>query len=64
MRNIEELRREYTERIVDGMDTDTLMCFAFEQIMNNLEDYSDEQLKAEVSEYYPDLLEEYENEQF
>jgi len=57
MKTIEQLRREYTERIVDDMDVDTLMCFVFEQIMTNLEDYSDEELKTEVSKYYPDLLE-------
>lgn len=58
MKNIDELRREYTERVVDGMDMDTLVNFVFEQIMTNLEDYSEEQLKSEVNEYYPDLLDE------
>lgn len=62
MKNIDELRREYTERVVDGMDIDTLCNFVFEQIMTNLEDYSDEQLKNEINEYYPDLLEELEHE--
>lgn len=56
--NRDQLILEYVDTIVDDMDTKTLMQFAIETLTENLADYTDEQLFAEISEYYPQLLEE------
>lgn len=56
MKTIEQLRHIYAERIVDDMDTSTLMDIVFEHLMENLEKYSDDELKTEIEENYPDIL--------
>jgi hypothetical protein len=38
------------------MDYKTMECFVYDTLMENLTDYSDEQLIAEVTEYDPELL--------
>ena len=57
MKTIEQLRHIYAERIVDDMDTNTLMDIVFEYLMENLEKYSEEELKTKIEENYPDILE-------
>jgi len=39
------------------MDISTMAVIVGETLENNLSDYSDEQLIAEVTDFYPDLLE-------
>ena len=53
----DKLIDDYAWEIVDGMDTKDLCRMAAEQIASNLEDYSDEEVIAEVKDYYPHLLE-------
>ena len=53
----EDLIGAYAERVVDGMDMDTLVMYAIERMMDDLRTYSDEQLEDEVMDFYPDLLE-------
>ena len=48
---------DYASLIVEGMDMDTLVSFAFDTLVSNLMSYSDEELIAEVTEYNPELLE-------
>ena len=57
MKTIEQMRHIYAERIVDAMDTDTLMDIVFEHLMENLTKYSDDELKTEIADNYPDILE-------
>jgi hypothetical protein len=57
MLNREELIAQYAERIVEGMDTDTLVMYAIDQLMVSLRTYTDEDLTAEIEDFYPDLLE-------
>lgn len=52
-----ELSRKLAEAVVDGMDIGDLMTFATEQLTMVYEGYTEEQLVAEVKEYYPNLLE-------
>ena len=52
-----ELSRKLAEAIVEGMDIGELMTYAIEQLTLSYEQYTEEQLVAEVKEYYPDLLE-------
>ena len=56
MKTIEQLRYIYAERIVDDMDTNMLMDIVFKYLMENLEEYSEEELKTEIEENYPDIL--------
>jgi len=55
--NRTELLEAYIDRILDNMSTKDLMRLVGDQIEENLSGYSDEELIAEVEEYYPDLLE-------
>lgn len=54
--NRQQLIEDYAHLVVDGMDLDTLVEFAFDTISRNLEELSDSQLKEEVEQYYPELL--------
>ena len=54
----DELQQNLIDRIVDDMDLKTLMQLVAEQLDHNYDDYTVDQLIAEVEEYYPDLLEE------
>jgi hypothetical protein len=54
----DELISEYVTRIVDGMDMDTLVTYAHDCLASVLETYSEEDLRAEIADFYPDLLEE------
>jgi len=58
MTNRTELLDAYIDRILDNMSTKDLMRLVGDQIEENLSGYSDEELIAEVKEYYPDLLDE------
>lgn len=57
MLNREELIAQYAECIVEGMDTDTLATYAIERLMDGLRTYTDEDLTAEIEDFYPELLE-------
>ena len=56
--NRNQLVRDYIDRILDNMSTKDLMRIVGDQLEENLESYSDEELITEVKEYYPELLEE------
>ena len=53
----DELQQNLIDQIVDDMDLKTLMQLVAEQLDHNYDDYTVDQLIAEVEEYYPDLLE-------
>jgi hypothetical protein len=55
--NREQLIEDYAQLIVEGMDMDTLVSFAYDTLVGNLDSYSDEELLKEVKEYNPELLE-------
>jgi hypothetical protein len=54
----DELIGEYATRIVEGMDMDTLVAYAIDQLIDGLHTMSEENLRAEIADFYPDLLEE------
>jgi len=54
--NRESLVSEYVDRILDNMSTKDLMRIVGDQLEENLSGYSDDELIAEVREYYPELL--------
>jgi hypothetical protein len=57
--NRDSLIQEYAQQILDGMDMKTMECFVYDTLVSNLESYTDEDLLSEVTEYNPELLEEY-----
>ena len=54
----DELIGEYVGRIVGGMDMDTIIAHAHDNLAEALDKLSDEDLRAEIADICPDLLEE------
>ena len=52
------LQDDYISRIIDGMSMAELCQYMFDKLSEEMNELSDEQLLEQVSEYYPDLLEE------
>jgi len=56
---LEQLKCNYAEMVVDNMDLKTLMIMAYDVIVENLKDYSEEDMKEEIVELYDEeILEE------
>jgi hypothetical protein len=55
--NRTELQESYIQQLIDGMDYKTMERFVYDTLEENLTNYTDEELKSEVNEYYPELLE-------
>jgi hypothetical protein len=55
--NRDSLIQDYAQLIVESMDMDTLVSFAYDTLVGNLDAYSDAELISEVKEYNPELLE-------
>ena len=53
---LHELKCNYAEMIVDDMDLKTLMIMAFDVIVENLKDYSEEDMKEEIVELYDEKI--------
>ena len=56
--NREQLQDAYINEIIDGMDIKDMMALLYDLIEKEMDIYSYEELKGEVEEYYPHLLEE------
>ena len=56
--NRSELQDTMIQQILDDMDIKTMMAILYDQMDENYDKYSDEELITEVKEYYPELLEE------
>jgi hypothetical protein len=56
--NRSELQDAYINEIIDGMDIKDMMALLFDMINKDMDIYTDEELKEEVKNYYPHLLEE------
>ncbi len=55
----DQLQNDLIDRIVDGMDTKTLMQVVTDYLTDSYDKYSVSDLISEVEEYYPDLLEDH-----
>lgn len=53
---LNELKCNYAEMIVDDMDLKTLMIMAYDVIVENLKDYSEEDMKEEIVELYDEEI--------
>ena len=56
--NREQLQDAYINEIIDGMDNKDMMALLFDMLDKDMDIYTDEELKEEVKNYYPHLLEE------
>ena len=52
----DQLQEEYILRVIDSMDYKDIERFVYDTINKNLDDYTVDELIYEVSESYPDLL--------
>ena len=55
--NRAELQKELINNVIDGMDFKTMWSVLYDYMDESYDKYSDEELKTEVEEYYPELLE-------
>ena len=60
---LNQLKEHYINVILDGMDMDTLVQFAFDSMFDNIKDWDEEDLKEEILDLYDeemlnDLMEE------
>lgn len=53
----QELAEQLAEEMVDGMDMDTLVMYAVDHLRSYYEMLSPEELRKEVEDFYPHLLE-------
>ena len=51
-----QLKENYTNMIIDGMDMDSLVQFAFDSIMDNMKDYTEDEIKEEVIDLYDEEM--------
>ena len=58
MKNIDrdQLVENYVQQMIEGMDYKTMERFVYDTMVENLTDYTDEELLTEVTDYYPELL--------
>jgi hypothetical protein len=53
-KQLDQLKANYANLIVDGMDMDTLITFAVESIEQNIKDWDENDVKSEILDYYDD----------
>ena len=51
------LVERYAEQLMDSMDMKTMEQFVFDTLVENLTNYSEDELITEISDHYPELLE-------
>ena len=52
----DEIRDMYVRQMVENMDTNSLIEFAYDTMYNSLENYTDDQLVDEIANYDVDFL--------
>ena len=55
----EQLIEDYIDQLLECMDYKTMESIVYDTLQENLSDYTDEQLITEVTEYNPELLEDW-----
>ena len=53
-KQLDQLKSNYAELIVEGMDMDTLITFAVESIEQNIKNWDEDDVKSEILDYYGD----------
>ena len=54
----DELIDAYVQRSIDSLDLDDCLAILHDYMVKSYDDYSLEEIKEEVNEYYPELLNE------
>jgi hypothetical protein len=54
--NRKELQEQLVQQMLDDMDLKTVMSLCYDYLMEGYDKYSDNELRNEVIEYYPELL--------
>ena len=54
--NHTDLIDSYAQQITENMDWKTMERFVYDTLVENLTNYTEEELITEVSEFYPELL--------
>ena len=54
--NKDSLIEAYVTRVIDGLDLDDCLAILHDFMTKSYEDYSYSEMKEEVEEYYPELL--------
>lgn len=49
---LDNLKEDYANLIVDGMDMNTLITFAVDTIIHNMETWDEEDVKGEITDLY------------
>ena len=52
----ETLIDAYVTRVIDGLDLDDCLAILHDYMTKSYEEYTLEEMKEEVTEYYPELL--------
>ena len=55
--NRAKLQEAYINNVIDSMDMDDCLSMLYEFLDKEMNTFSDEELLTEVSEYYPELVE-------
>lgn len=53
----QELQEQFVQQLLDDMDMKTMMCLCYDYMMEGYDKYSFNELKEEVEQYYPEMLE-------
>lgn len=53
----DQLIENYAYQLTDNMDSKTMFNFVYDTLVENLTDYTDDELITEVNDSYPELLE-------
>ena len=53
---LDKLKENYANLIVDGMDIHSLYQFVYDTLNDKMDKYTDDELIEEVDAYYPELL--------
>ena len=59
----DQLQEAYIESIIDGMDHKSLWQYVYDNLNDHLDKYSVDELITEVEDYYPELLDDNDNDQ-
>ena len=59
MTDRKQLQDAYINEVIDGMDLKDMCALLFDLMDKDMDSYTDEELKAEVEEYYPHLLQDW-----
>jgi len=51
-KQLEQLKANYADWIVEGLDMDSVITIAAESIENNLQDWTEDEIKEEIVDHY------------